>query len=565
MTRHLGGPDPDQPLPIYDAAVRYQEEGVPLVVLGGKEYGSGSSRDWAAKGTRLLGVRAVIAESFERIHRSNLVGMGVLPLQFPEGESAGSLGLTGEEEITITGLADALNAGELPRTVQVQAGDVAFDARVRIDTPKEADYFRHGGHPPLRPAPPRRGGGVTDVLIVGDTLRSPELRHELPIAIGDPFLYAEHDGRRIVLTNVLEADRLAAAAPDVERLLGEELGRGELIAQGLPRHEVELEVLARAVERVGVRSALVPPGFPVAVADLLRARGVELDGRPRGVRPAPPPQDRGRARRDPPGHRGRAGVARRGGPRPARGAPARRRPGVGGRGLTSERLRARLAELCARLGATLPPDVIVATMGPGDAIGHESGSGPLKPDTPICFDLWPQDDASGCWTDMTRTFVVGEVSDAVGDLHRLVREAHERSLEQLRAGAVAEASYDAACDVFEAAGHPTQRTARPGEPLTHGFYFSLGHGVGLEVHEAPLLEPQGRDGARRRRRAGGRAGARRPGPGRDARGGPRARRRRRRREPHRRRAGRPAPLARRGEPRPGRRASAVSRRPPARA
>ena len=145
VTRHLGGPDPDQPLPIYDAAVRYQEEGVPLVVLGGKEYGSGSSRDWAAKGTRLLGVRAVIAESFERIHRSNLVGMGVLPLQFPEGESAGSLGLTGEEEIAITGLADALNAGELPRTVQVQAGDVAFDARVRIDTPKEADYFRHGG------------------------------------------------------------------------------------------------------------------------------------------------------------------------------------------------------------------------------------------------------------------------------------------------------------------------------------------------------------------------------------------------------------------------------------
>ena len=125
--------------------MRYQEEGVPLVVLGGKEYGSGSSRDWAAKGTRLLGVRAVIAESFERIHRSNLVGMGVLPLQFPEGESAGSLGLTGEEEIAITGLADALNAGELPRTVQVQAGDVAFDARVRIDTPKEADYFRHGG------------------------------------------------------------------------------------------------------------------------------------------------------------------------------------------------------------------------------------------------------------------------------------------------------------------------------------------------------------------------------------------------------------------------------------
>ncbi|HSD78444.1 MAG TPA: aconitate hydratase, partial [Solirubrobacteraceae bacterium] len=142
VTRHL--PDGEQ-LSIYDAAMRYQADGVPLVVLGGKEYGSGSSRDWAAKGTRLLGVRAVIAESFERIHRSNLVGMGVLPLQFPDGSGAADLGLTGEEEFAITGLADALNAGQLPRTVRVRAGDAEFDARVRIDTPKEADYFRHGG------------------------------------------------------------------------------------------------------------------------------------------------------------------------------------------------------------------------------------------------------------------------------------------------------------------------------------------------------------------------------------------------------------------------------------
>jgi aconitate hydratase A / 2-methylisocitrate dehydratase len=130
---------------IYDAAMAYAEEGTPLVVLGGQEYGSGSSRDWAAKGTNLLGVRAVIAESFERIHRSNLVGMGVLPLQYPDGESAESLGITGEEEFSITGLAEPLNAGELPRTASVRAGDTEFEARVRIDTPKEADYFRHGG------------------------------------------------------------------------------------------------------------------------------------------------------------------------------------------------------------------------------------------------------------------------------------------------------------------------------------------------------------------------------------------------------------------------------------
>jgi aconitate hydratase len=142
VTRHL--PDGEE-MSIYDAAMKYAEEGVPLVVLGGAEYGSGSSRDWAAKGTTLLGVRAVIAESFERIHRSNLVGMGVLPLQYPEGESAESLGLSGEEEFAVTGLAEALNAGELPRTAQVRAGELEFEARVRIDTPKEAEYFRHGG------------------------------------------------------------------------------------------------------------------------------------------------------------------------------------------------------------------------------------------------------------------------------------------------------------------------------------------------------------------------------------------------------------------------------------
>src|SRR4051812_26678458 len=125
---------------IYEAAQRYAEEGTPLVVLAGKEYGSGSSRDWAAKGTNLLGVRAVIAESFERIHRSNLVGMGVLPLQFPEGESAESLGLSGEEEYSISGL-----DGGQAKEVTVTAGDTEFKARVRIDTPKEAEYYRHGG------------------------------------------------------------------------------------------------------------------------------------------------------------------------------------------------------------------------------------------------------------------------------------------------------------------------------------------------------------------------------------------------------------------------------------
>ncbi|KGA13211.1 hypothetical protein GM50_22810 [freshwater metagenome] len=129
---------------IYDASMAYQAAGIPLVILAGKEYGSGSSRDWAAKGTALLGVRAVIAESFERIHRSNLIGMGVLPLQFLDGQTAASLGLTGEETFEITGI-EALNNGASPKELTVKAGDKVFQAKLRIDTPGEADYYRHGG------------------------------------------------------------------------------------------------------------------------------------------------------------------------------------------------------------------------------------------------------------------------------------------------------------------------------------------------------------------------------------------------------------------------------------
>jgi aconitate hydratase len=129
---------------IYDASVAYQAAGIPLVILAGKEYGSGSSRDWAAKGTALLGVRAVIAESFERIHRSNLIGMGVLPLQFKDGENAQSLGLKGDETFAISGITE-LNGGGIPKEVTVTAGDKTFTAKVRIDTPGEGDYYRHGG------------------------------------------------------------------------------------------------------------------------------------------------------------------------------------------------------------------------------------------------------------------------------------------------------------------------------------------------------------------------------------------------------------------------------------
>jgi aconitate hydratase len=147
VTRHF--PD-GETVTIYDAAKRYEADGVPLLIIAGKEYGTGSSRDWAAKGTALLGVKAVLAQSFERIHRSNLVGMGVLPLQFQEGDTPQSLGLTGEEVYDVTGLEDVGLDTPLPRELQVSARSddgrtTEFSVRLRIDTPKEAEYYRHGG------------------------------------------------------------------------------------------------------------------------------------------------------------------------------------------------------------------------------------------------------------------------------------------------------------------------------------------------------------------------------------------------------------------------------------
>lgn len=330
------------------------------------------------------------------------------------------------------------------------------------------------------------------VLIYGDSVRSPALRHEVPIAIGDAFLYLETDGRRAVVTNVLEVDRIAAAVPDVERLLMSELGSDELIAQGLSYEKIDREVAVRAVDRLGIRAAIVPPEFPVAMADRLRAAGVEVT----------PDDDEFEQRRRAKTDAEMAGIRRAteaGLAGLAECARLLRESEIDGDGLvyegdvlTSELVRARVREVCARAGATAPEDIIVAPMRPGDDVGHESGSGPLPAHAPICLDLWPQDEESGCYTDMTRTWVRGDISDGIAELHKLVLEAHERACAAVRPGVPGVDVYGAACDVFEAAGHPTQRTKVPGESLRHGFFFGLGHGVGLEVHEAPAL---GRTGA----------------------------------------------------------------------
>ncbi len=335
------------------------------------------------------------------------------------------------------------------------------------------------------------GSPTDDLLIYGDSERSPDMRHAIPLAIGDPFAYAETGGRRVVLTNVLEHERIAAAVPDVEIVLGEDLGADELIASGISIHELPVELAARLCERLGLRRAVVPPELPVAVADRLRADGIELTPDAEFF------EDRRRAKTgaELAGVRRAQAAAEAGMAAAAALLRASEADGdvlvVAGEPLTAERVRAAIREACAALGAPAPPDIMVVRTD-RFAGGHEPGHGPLAPDVAIEVDLWPRDEASGCWADMTRTFVVGTPTPETVEMHRLSLEALKRTEAAARPGVLGVDLYGMACDVFEAAGHPTQRTKQPGEALTEGFYFSLGHGVGLEVHESPGLGRTGR-------------------------------------------------------------------------
>jgi Xaa-Pro aminopeptidase len=332
-----------------------------------------------------------------------------------------------------------------------------------------------------------------NLLIWGDTDSSPELRHEVPVDIGDPFLYLESDGRRVVVTNALEEVRIAGAAPDLERLMIDELGRDELIAEGRSSIEIEQELCVRAAERIGIRDAVVPPEFPIAIADRLRAAGIEL-------RPDDAPFTERRRRKS---AAEMAGIRRatNAGLEALHAAAAMLREAEirgeelwhAGARLTSETVRMRIREVCGRAGAPAPADIMVKTMGPDPHIGHDPGAGPLPAHTPILIDLWPRDEESNCFADMTRTFVRGEISDAVAELHALVLSAHERACAAVSPGVPGVELYGMACDVFEAAGHPTARTKAAGETLREGFYHGLGHGVGLQVHEAPILGRSGLD------------------------------------------------------------------------
>ena len=336
---------------------------------------------------------------------------------------------------------------------------------------------------------------MTGLLLWGDTVRSAALRHEIPLAIIDAVLFAEVDGRRVVLTSWLERDRVTRALPDAEVLDFFDFGWKDLIASGMSVAEAEREVVTRVVRRLGIGEAIVPGDFPLALGDRLRDGGIVLtvDDDAVGFR-----------------RRAKSGVeldgvlaaqrAAEAGMTAVRRLLSRARPiGNGhlqldGKPLLAEDVRAALRAACAEHGAACPPDVIVGSVLSGS--GHEPGSGPLPTGLPIVVDLWPQHEASGCWADMTRTFVVGrphpEHAGAIAESERLVGTALERAKAAVHPGVTGRELFDLVCDLFESKGRLTRRTAqRDGE--VEGFQFSLGHGVGLEVHEAPGLGPAGRD------------------------------------------------------------------------
>ena len=318
---------------------------------------------------------------------------------------------------------------------------------------------------------------MTDsLLIYGSPELSADLFHAVPTGIIDPFLYVETNGRRAATVTVLDADKVAPMG--IEIVDPYDLGADELLSRGISRHEVELELARRACERLGVRRALVPSEFPVGVADHLRGAGIEVVGDPEAF------VDKRRVKAE----------SELEGIRRAQRA-ADEAMGVAARlirelrsGLTSEEVRAEMQAVCDAQGCDLADDVIVSH-GPQSAVGHEPGRGPIGEGEVVIVDIWPRDRASRCWADMTRTFIAGGMAapDELAEFWRLTRESLDRSFAEVRAGADCRQIYGISCEPFENAGYPTQRTKPAGAKLDEGYYHSLGHGVGLEVHERPNL------------------------------------------------------------------------------
>jgi Xaa-Pro aminopeptidase len=329
----------------------------------------------------------------------------------------------------------------------------------------------------------RHAGKHADVLIYADTTRSPELRHELPVAIADEFLYGERDGARHVLIHPMESARMQHL--ELEAHAFEDYGSDELREQGTPREQIMLEIPLRAVRAWGIERATVPWSFPLALADYLRRHGIELE----------PDNEFFTERRRRKNAFELAGIRRA--QKAADDAMAavrellqRAEPGNGrvllaDEPLTVERLKREIEPVFTRHDCWT--DDTIVSHGAQTAIGHHFGEGEIEPGEPIVVDLAPRDRESGCFADMTRTFVVGEPPAELVEWHALCRRALDEALAAIRPGVQDAGVNRGTAELFRDHGQPTLLDKRPGVPLEDGFYHALGHGVGLDVHEPPTL------------------------------------------------------------------------------
>jgi Xaa-Pro aminopeptidase len=323
---------------------------------------------------------------------------------------------------------------------------------------------------------------MSDVLIFADTMRSPEMRHEVPVAVPDPFLYVERNGDRHAVLTSFEVDRVGAVGIEAHPV--EEFGWDELVGKG-PREQQALLLYERAVEQLGVKDAVVPPTFPLELADRLRANGVNLTA----------DRELFAERRRVKNESELAGIrkAQRGTEAAMAAARDMLRAAeheggtltLEGEVLTAERIKTKIGEVFSDHG--LVSEAAIVAPGAQGAEGHEMGSGPIAAGESVVIDLFPRDIDSACYADMTRTFVVGEIPDELAEYHRLVLETLQKSIEAVKAGAEGNAIYRLVCDIFHQAGYPTQLSKKEGEVLSSGFFHGLGHGVGLAVHEQPWL------------------------------------------------------------------------------
>jgi Xaa-Pro aminopeptidase len=315
---------------------------------------------------------------------------------------------------------------------------------------------------------------VPDVIIYGDTVRSPELRHEVPVSIPDPFVYLERNGARTAYVGSLELPRLREVA-DLKTVPLEELGLDELIGQGLSWHELTPELVLRACRAANVESVAAPRDFPLELADFLRANAIQVEARGELF------DERRRVKSE--AELAGIGRSQRAAERAMDAVRARLRAGTP---VTCEDLQGEVLRVFSE-ESVLVDDLVLVSSGPQTTVGHEPGHGPISEGEPIVVDLFPRDPVSGCYADMTRTFCLEEPPEELVRYHALVREALDLAYATIRPGITGAEAHRAVCELFEAHGYRTQLSKEPGEVLEEGFFHSLGHGVGLEVHELPAL------------------------------------------------------------------------------